>query len=100
MSEEVKEAKKEPIKVDKGFTVGVDKDGKIHIDPFGVSSDLELLGIMNFVDIKRKELLQYIAGTPEVKSLALAQATGQGLASLLNAVSGNQLKEAEVPVKK
>jgi hypothetical protein len=95
------EEKKEKIKVDKGFTVGIDGDGKIHIDPFGISSDLELLGIMNFVDIKRNELLQYIAGTPEVKSLAIAQATGQGLATLLNAVSGEpKLKEAKVPVTK
>ena len=98
MSEEKKQEEK--IQVTKGFTVGVDAEGKIHVDPFGIANDLELLGLMNFVDIKREELLEYIAGTPSVKSLAIAQATGKGVATLLSTIAGqNAPQEAEVKVE-
>lgn len=98
MTEEVKTD--ERIKVTKGFTVGIDEEGKIHIEPFGISGDLELLGLMNFVDIKRKELLEYIAGTASVKTLALSKATGEGVAALLNVLTKQVPKEAdEIQVK-
>ena len=94
--EEVKEVEKEESTFEpKGFKVFLDEEGTIKIDPFGLANDLELLGLMDFVDAKKQELVKHIAMSPEVKNLRISGSIAQGLASLLKAVSAPEEETKE-----
>lgn len=90
--EEAKEEKKETITLDKGFSVGVTKDGTMRLVPFGNPNRLELIGFSEFVKTKMDDMLGQIAVTSTTQSMKVINdnlnAIAKGINSLIEKNKG------------
>lgn len=90
-NKEIKQEKNEQ----KGLQVSLDEQGQITLKTFGKINDLEMIGLINYVDMKRDELLKYMGTSPEVKSLALMTKVAEGVGAILKVLGGQNSEKAE-----
>jgi len=95
--EQVQEAPSEtveaPAKLAKGFTVGLQEDGVIRIDPFGDLNRLELVGLNQYVGVKLEDVLNQIGNTIPVSRLNTLTKGMQSVATGLNVLLADRVKE-------
>ena len=68
-----------------GFTLLVSKDGKINITPHNLVNDFEFIGLAQYVDAKKTELLQTLGQTLEFKAVTATSALTELFVKALSA---------------
>jgi hypothetical protein len=81
MDTELKEEKQEPVPREYGFTVMVGGDGKIQITPHNLANDFELVGLIEYVNQKKIDILEVLGQSIGVKTLQSVAVLAKGLLS-------------------
>ena len=61
--------KEEPVTREYGFTVMVKQDGKIEITPHNLTNDFEFVGLVEYVNHKKSDILSVLSQSISVKTL-------------------------------
>ena len=61
--------KEEPVTREYGFTVMVKQDGKIEITPHNLANDFEFVGLVEYVNQKKSDILAVLSQAISVKTL-------------------------------
>ena len=71
--------KQEPAPREYGFTVMVGADGKIQITPHNLVNDFEFVGLIEYVNQKKSDILQVLGQSIGVKTLQSLAVLAKGL---------------------
>lgn len=81
MTTEVEKQEQEPVPREYGFTVMVGSDGKIQITPHNLANDFEFVGLIEYVNQKKNDILEVLGQSIGVKTLQSVAVLAKGLLS-------------------
>lgn len=84
--------KQEPVAREYGFTVMVKKDGKIEITSHDLSNDFEFVGLAEYVNHKKSDVLAVLGQSISVKTL-------QSVGALAKVILSNSQQEPQAADK-
>lgn len=86
--------KQEPVTREYGFTVMVKADGKIELTPHNLSNDFEFVGLVEYVNQKKSDILEVLGQSIGLKTLQSVAVLAKGLLGSMQQVAEASEKPA------